>query len=52
MAAAGMKKSVEAAILNFLKNYFSTKFESYQHQMNAKRRMKKYWILSEICQKI
>jgi hypothetical protein len=37
-----------AAILDFLKNFFSIKFASYQHQMNAKRRLKKCWIPSEL----
>jgi hypothetical protein len=36
----------------FFENLFSTNFASYQHQMNAKRRLKKCWILSELCQKI
>jgi hypothetical protein len=38
--------------LGFLEKLFSTKFASYQHQMNAKRRLKKCWILSKLCQKI
>jgi hypothetical protein len=47
---AGMKKLTSAAILDFSKNFFSTKLASYQHQMNAKRRLKKCWILSALFQ--
>jgi hypothetical protein len=43
---------IPAAILDFLKNFFSTKFASYQHEMDAKRRLQKSWILSESRQKI
>jgi hypothetical protein len=38
--------------LEFFWDTFFTKFASHQHQMNAKRRFKKWWILSELCQKI
>jgi hypothetical protein len=38
--------------LGLFEKLFSTKLLAFQHQMNAKRRLKKIWILSEICQKI
>jgi hypothetical protein len=46
--AAGLKKIVAA----ILENFFSTKFAFYYYQINAKRRLKKCWILSELRQKI
>jgi hypothetical protein len=44
--------SIPAAILDFVNNLISIKFASYQHQLNAKRRLENFWILSKLCKKI
>jgi hypothetical protein len=43
---------IPAAILDILKYFSSTKFAPYLDLMDANRRLKKCWILTELRQKI